>query len=119
MEIIEHTRCHHAGCPESTFLRYESRKEVREGYAYRSKWMCSRHTKPESVLTPENPSISVKIEKVNKKVMSEPGKVLGMFWDGSNGFASGTGFKAWAKDFPEGAILTITCTATVIIPETK
>lgn len=117
MKTREHTHCHHPDCNETNFYVYESRKEAREDYPRRSKWMCSRHTNPESVLTPENTSISVKIEKINKKVMYDVSKVLGLFWDGKDGFASGTGFKAWARDFPEGAILTVECTATVTVPK--
>lgn len=107
MKTTARAVCHHPGCNESTVYSYDSKKEAREGYKWRERWMCVRHSKPDDVLSESNMERTTTLEA--KPVMTCRGdKVLGLFWNGSNGFAHGPGFKAFAKDFPEGTKLIVT-----------
>lgn len=112
-------KCHHLGCKEYGHFVYDTMKDYRAGIERRSKWLCTRHSSPERVLSSNNCMTTKQF--INKVVMnkSSPNEVLGMFWDGHFGFLAGDGYKAFAKDFPEGTKLTITATVTFPSPEEK
>lgn len=107
--------CAHEGCNESAWYEYDTQREAREAAQRRAKtpYLCSRHSAPDKVLGPDNR------ERVHvlvaTKVPSRNGEFLpGLFWrdEGSersgSGFVYGPGFKAFAKDFPEGTRLVVT-----------
>ena len=106
-------KCHHEGCPEYGHFSYDTLKEQREGFKKRSEWKCSRHTNPEEVLSTSNLTTSVTMKNIkvmHTDIQNNTKSVLGMFWNSSRGFVFGDGYKAYAKDFPEGTELTITAT---------
>lgn len=103
-------QCGHAGCHEYTHYEYSHRDEairLQKDYA-NGKWRCSRHTKPEELLTPDNLMRASEIKAERK------GDHL--YW-GFSGFIHGPGFKAFADDFPEGTILRVT--AEIVLPDTQ
>lgn len=116
--MAEHTlrkRCSHDGCKEWSPSSYSNRKDYNDAYTRYAKngWKCTRHSSPEIVLTPENKVI------VTEQVANKSGK-YGLYWQQeskslSSGFTYGTGYRAFANDFPEGTILRVT--AEIILPE--
>jgi hypothetical protein len=106
-------RCGHESCKECGHYNAATNAEysdLSKRYG-NGKWRCVRHSMPESVLSITN-NIRTQ-DMVNKPVLYDE-KLLGLFWDGSSGFLSGPGFRAFAKDFPEGTVLRVT--AEVILP---
>jgi hypothetical protein len=105
--------CGHEGCREMGFYSYQNRKEYLnlESKYGQGKWQCVRHTQPNEVLSKEN-------LKTQKTVICGRSKTYPdlkeLFWDDGSGFIYGTGYKAFANDFPEGTKLIIT--AEIIIP---
>lgn len=104
--------CGHSGCGE--FARYEA--DNRKHYIELStrygngRWLCTRHSKPNEVLSPENPKT---VEEL--RVIDSNGS---LYWGkdkAGSGFSNGPGFKAFAKDFPPGTVLRVT--AEVISPD--
>ncbi len=101
--------CHHEGCNESTFLMCESNEEyLRVERNNARNWMCTRHSRPDEVLSVERPRIVYEI--ASSRLES------GVYW-GHSGFAHGNGYKAFCKDFPEGTILRVT--AEIVLPTEK
>jgi hypothetical protein len=105
-------QCQESGCAERGHFGYDTKRAVRDGAAYRNRWRCVRHTSPNEVLSLANRERSAVL--VATRVEHLPND---LFWGGSNGFAHGPGFKAWAKDFPEGARLEIT--ARIVLPSER
>lgn len=109
-------KCTHEGCSETSITEYSNRKEYNEAVKKNRKWTCLRHSNPNEVLGLEN-------KTTEKTVICRVSK-YGKFWyrtetegtenGGGNGFVHGTGYRAWAKDFPEGTILKIT--SEIILP---
>ncbi len=52
-------------------------------------------------------------EKASKRLFTDRGADIGLYWD-SMGFVHGPGFRAFAKDFPEGTVIRVT--AEIILP---
>jgi hypothetical protein len=106
--------CGHEGCHESGFFCYDNRKECLELQSKygQGKWRCVRHTCPNEVLSKEN----LKTQKivVSGKSKKYP-ELKEFFWDDSSGFIYGTGYRAFANDFPEGTKLIVT--AEIKLPE--
>lgn len=98
---------HPAGCVEAAIYEYDSIREMRRCRGpHHDTWRCTRHSKPEEVLSADSPERIARLECV---------EVDGnKFWRGEDGagfmggFKYGPGFKAYAKDFPEGAVLIVT-----------
>lgn len=121
--MAEHTlmkRCSHEGCKEWSPSSYSNRRDYNEAYSRYAKngWKCARHKNPETILTPDNKKI------VTEHIAQKSGKyhvsgLEGLYWqkDGLflGGFGYGCGYRAFAKDFPEGTILRVT--AEIILPD--
>src|SRR5665213_3189892 len=93
-------RCGHEACKEYGHYTADNNAEYTDlSRRYgNGKWRCVRHSLPETVLSATN---NVRTgDMVAKSVLYE-GKSMGLFWDGSSGFTSGPGFRAFADDFPE------------------
>lgn len=92
-------RCAEPECREIGFFEYERASDKPPG-----DWRCSRHVRPDDVLSAASP--------VRSRVLTVVELDHGLFWhDGSrvgSGFEYGPGFRAWARDFPPGTTLTIT-----------
>lgn len=97
-------KCGHDGCTEFGYYRCDTRREAAELQKryWPDKWRCTRHTRPDEVLSAERP------KRTTEMVLRE--EAHGKYW-GSNGFVYGPGFKAWGKDFPAGTILRVTAEA--------
>lgn len=107
--------CADDGCQESAFWDFSSQRERRE-HCQREQgrpWRCTRHSKPNEVLTPSNPTRQVVLTAEKSRRFPNLTK---LFWreagaaDVGSGFTFGPGFKAFADDFPEGTRLVITLT---------
>jgi hypothetical protein len=116
-------RCtHEGGCPEAGFYAYDTRREQGEAMVrYRKEgWLCSRHSRPDEVLSIESPVVEAVLESYETDFGTDPSSRTykrHRFWTtpervaekkGGNGFSYGPGFKAFAKDFPVGTRLTVT-----------
>lgn len=111
-EYITRVQCGHPGCTERMFFTSSTRKEQRET-ADRyppGKWFCSRHTRPDEVLSEEN-----RRQTCFQHVVTQNGTKYWARATIGSGFTYGPGFKAFAEDFPEGTRLLIT--AEIILPE--
>lgn len=72
---------------------------------HKREWRCTRHRVPEEVLSPTN----LERQKVLVCQQSENHPdLIKRFWNGTNGFVFGDGYKAYADDFPEGTKLIVT-----------
>jgi hypothetical protein len=107
-------KCGHPGCEE--FARYEADNrqhaiDLEKRYGF-GKYRCVRHSQPDSVLSVDKPKIVDELRSIEKP--------NGLYWGKEtafSGFAHGPGFKAFAKDFPDGTVLRVT--AEIILPATK
>lgn len=112
-EHLSRFECGHPGCTE--FQTYTSRTRAEQTDLYRrygnKQWRCVRHTRPDEVLTPDNPRRETAI--VLEEKFTDRGASIGLYW-GNSGFIYGPGFKAFGKDFPAGTILRVT--AEIIAP---
>lgn len=114
--------CGHEGCREVG--NYESHTRAEQTDLHKrhgnKQWRCVRHSQPDEVLGTKNPVVVA--ELVSGEIISKSGGSLGLYWkrssvsDHGRGFVFGEGFKAFAKDFPEGTVLRVT--AEIILPET-
>lgn len=96
-------KCHFEGCKEYGHFCYDSGKEAKEGYEYRNRWYCGRHTNMEKILSIESPirtTVFTVVESGNHSYWSAEGEL-------KSGFTSGNGYKAYSKDFPIGTKLTV------------
>jgi hypothetical protein len=108
--------CGHQNCHETGFYGYNNRKELvdLDNRYGNGKWRCVRHTKPDEVLTIENKKRQVDVVAGKSKTYPE---LNNLYWNDGSGFIYGTGYKAYANDFPEGTILRIT--AEIILPNER
>lgn len=93
--------CAEPGCTEHGRYEYTSRKDYDRIYkTYGINWRCHRHTNKSSWLTPEHLS--------NEVTLTVDERPYGRFWTGiENGYAHGTGFNAYADEFPPGTKLIV------------
>ncbi len=102
--------CGHEGCTESANYRYQTRRDLVESFELKNysdgRWRCIRHSRPNEVLSFENPATSHELTVEQ----TQHGRYFG-----SSGFIFGPGFKAFAKDFPAGTKVIVT--ATLIAPD--
>lgn len=97
-------RCAHDGCAETVTYRYSTRREMAESferkhYSGSRGWLCTRHSRPNEVLSELNPE--TRFEIVSRE------ESYGRFF-GTQGFMYGPGFKLFANDFPAGTKLIVT-----------
>lgn len=101
--------CGHAGCTETANYRYSTRRDMMESFELKHYsdgcWRCVRHSRPNEVLSAENP------ETVAELTVEE--KLHGHYF-GSMGFIHGPGFRVFAKDFPPGTKVIVT--ARLVLP---
>lgn len=98
--------CAEPGCTEHSNFTSRTRAEQAETYRnYYGKWRCTRHSRPDELLTLQR-------RKITSEIVSDE-RPHGVYW-GNNGFVFGPGFKAFSKDFPPGTTLRVT--AEVILP---
>jgi len=106
--------CGHPGCGQ--FQSYESHTRADQANLYRKygngQWKCVRHSRPDEVLSLDN--LKRVDDTVSVRRFSDSGHDIGLYF-GHFGLVTGPGFKAFAKDFPEGAVLRVT--AEIILPE--
>ena len=108
--------CAESDCHEVGYIDYDTKARAREHARElhnRGGWRCTRHTKPDEVLSPTNWRRTVVMTAERSKRFPDLAKLFwreeGREFEGS-GFTFGPGFKAWADDFPEGTVLTVTTT---------
>lgn len=100
-------QCSHEGCREIANYEAHTREEQRRQYDWYGggKWKCTRHSNVEEVLSVETPR---RVHEIASQALN--GK---NYWN-RFGFQSGPGFRAWADDFPTGAVLRVT--AEIVLP---
>jgi hypothetical protein len=109
---IMRATCGHEWCTE--YARYEADNrahyiDLQKRYG-NGQWLCVRHSRPEDVLSAENPKT---VEEL--RIFESRGD---LYWGKDkawNGFSHGPGFKAFACDFPPGTVLRVT--AEIILPD--
>ncbi len=106
-------KCAEDGCHERAHYRYETRREYQDGVKWRMKYpyRCVRHENPEKLLSTGNLSRMTTLEATEGANVKDS-----LFWDGTNGYVHGPGFKALANDFPKGTKLIVH--AYIQLPET-
>lgn len=114
-EYTVNVQCIHPDCKEWGHYGYSTRKEQSKGYErHNRKWKCMRHTNPNTLLTLDLLKTKVKLKCIQKE--------HGKYWQSEidfgsesciSGFQFGNGYKAYADDFPEGTILTISTKITL------
>jgi len=106
MKITARAICTHAGCNEVAIYSYDSRKECASHAKRRSEWKCTRHQDVDQVLSVDN------LCRKTVLTATKSDRASGLYWHNGkrlgSGFVFGDGYKAFAKDFPEGTKLTIT-----------
>jgi hypothetical protein len=102
--------CGYDGCGKRAYYVYDTRREQAESMARlrRDGWLCSRHARPNEVLSVENPVVEDVLVSYETDYRFWAGPEKGAERKGGNGFVYGHGFKAWAEDFPTGTRLVIT-----------
>lgn len=95
--------CAENGCREVAHFEYDRRDDYARLASSTLGWRCVRHSRAEQVLSVENRSRETVL---TVRPMEGCRGKLG--FNGSNGFMSGPGFKAFAGDFPEGTRIRIT-----------
>ncbi len=120
-------KCAEEGCGEWYYSVASTRHDEAETRTWYAKhpWRCTRHTKPDEVLTPDNLERSTvlragRLRQSPTRRDPDPGYIDGLYWlegaaTSGGGLTSGPGFKAYAKDFPPGTRLIIT--ARIELPE--
>lgn len=98
-------KCGEDGCREVALYSFRTKRDLMESFELKNysdgRWRCVRHNKPNEVLSVTNLSTRYELTVEQKSY----GRFFGNF-----GFISGPGFKAFAKDFPEGAKVIIEAT---------
>jgi hypothetical protein len=108
-------RCAEPGCNECGHFGFDTKRDQRESKVSSKPWWCSRHTNREGVLGMNNLTFTATktYEAIPSKLQLLEGK---LFWNGTNGYAHGDGWKAWAKDFPPGTKIVMNVSAQVVLP---
>ena len=113
-------KCTEEGCNEERINSYSTQREYREAIKKNKAYTCTRHIKPNEVLSDINMKTEVELKCVTKNYVTEKCN----FWQRAehfgtdnldSGFQHGNGYKAWANDFPEGTILRVT--SEIILPD--
>ncbi|WP_393057690.1 hypothetical protein [Streptomyces sp. LN549] len=107
--------CATTGCRETSFVEYTARRDIADLPA---KWQCYRHSKPNEVLSADNPethtTLALHPSYITGYDRNDPPKLIGHFWGpadaekGNHGIVQGPGFRAIAADYPPGTRLIIT-----------
>lgn len=97
--------CPHEGCSEIGHFFYETIRDCRESKGERERWKCTRHRHPEEVLSLDN--LVRETISISENKHTDKGAYIGVYWNGQ-GFVFGTGYKAYAEDFPVGTKLIVT-----------
>ena len=106
------TKCAHDGCNEWAHFEADNAKdEERIRRSEVGKWKCVRHYAANEVLSKDNRTTTVRLVAGKSKKYPE---LKDLFWGDGSGFTHGDGYKAFAKDFPEGTVLEVT--ARIILP---
>lgn len=103
-------RCGHDGCQEWRPYAADTRSEARELSIKQGsgQWRCARHARMHELLSVDHTTKTYDMTAIRRP--------HGMYWGkNGSGFQSGPGFRAFAKDFPEGTILRVT--AEIIVPD--
>lgn len=116
--------CAHSGCSETSHIEYTARRDL-DGIS--AAWKCYRHSKPDEILSAENPETSVVLalhpSYIDGYWREDPPQLVGYFWGpegaekGHHGIVSGPGFRAVAADYPPGTRLIVT--ARIELPATQ
>lgn len=114
-EHILRIQCKHTGCKEWSFYSYSTLRDYREAVkrGAGSNWKCVRHS-DDRLLTPEKLTSTRTL--ISGKSKNYP-ELTELFWSDGGGFAHGSSWKAFAKDFPEGT--QIIETVQVILPNER
>ena len=107
--------CAVTGCRETGFIEYTARRDIAD---LPTTWTCYRHSKPDEVLSADNPEthtvLALHAHYADGYYHDDPPRLIGHFWGpedvekGSHGIVSGPGFRAVAVDFPPGTRLIVT-----------
>ena len=105
--------CQEKGCRETSTYEYNTKKDYMDGEArYRKKkWYCNRHDP-----TGENLKDFGEKTLIEQYVAERDEQLDKLFWNGTNGFASGKKWNAHADDFPSGTKITVETKITVSPP---
>ncbi|MET8746378.1 hypothetical protein [Streptomyces sp. NPDC004728] len=116
--------CNTSGCYETSHIEYTARRDL-DGIS--PTWKCYRHSKPNEVLSADNPDTSVVLALhplyVDGYRREGPPRLVGYFWGpegadkGNHGIVQGPGFRAVAADYPPGTRLIVT--ARLELPTTE
>ena len=108
-------RCAEPGCNAYGHFGFDTKRDQCESKVSSKPYWCSRHTNREGILGMNNLAFTA-----TKTYEAIPSKIQGLkgqlFWNNSNGFACGDGWKAWAKDFPLGTKIIMNVSAQVVLP---
>jgi hypothetical protein len=128
--------CAAEGCRECAWYEYDTKTEAREAFQRRQEYpyRCYRHSRPDEVLSADNPQTEVilvasKIQSYgyernlaqyearkargDRYLGSPPQEFIdGLFWlrngtGSGSGLTHGDGYRAIARDFPEGTRLVV------------
>ena len=101
--------CGHEGCAETANYRYPTKRDLIDSFERKhyseGRWRCVRHSQPNEVLSADNRETTIELI-----VEQRP---HGRYF-GNSGFIHGPGFKAFAKDFPEGSKVIVS--ARLVLP---
>lgn len=116
--------CTTTGCSETSHIEYTARRDL-DGIS--PTWKCYRHSKPNEILSADNPETSVVLALHplyrDGYYRQDPPQLVGYFWGpegaekGHDGIVSGPGFRAVAADYPPGTRLVVT--ARIELPVTE
>lgn len=106
--------CSQTGCTEAGWFEYDTQREAVEHAREltRRPYLCVRHRDADEVLAEGNAE-RVHVLVASKVPFRDGESLPGLYWlpeggTSGSGFAHGPGFKAFAKDFPEGTRLVVT-----------
>ena len=109
-------QCNECNCIETKTFQYSSKKAYMEGYKrHNGTWKCSRHYRPEKVLSVNNPTRRTEIVAAKSEHYLD---LEELFWHGdclTSGYIVGVGWKAFADDFPPGTKIVVE--ATLVLPQ--
>lgn len=128
--------CATEGCREVAWYEYETKTEAREAFQRRQEhpYRCYRHSKPDEVLSADNPKTEVvliasrvrshgyerdvaqyeALKAGGERYLGRPPEefIDGLYWlenggGHGSGLTHGDGYRAIARDFPEGTRLIV------------
>lgn len=108
--------CSEPDCIEVKVSQYSNKRDYREGYKrHTGIWKCSRHYRPERVLSVNNP---VRRTEITASQSERYPNLEELFWHGdgfTSGYIHGVGWNAFADDFPPGTKIVVE--ATLVLPQ--